>query len=241
MLGDSVMKANLRILAFSLLAASAGHAQFFTETSDAGQTLATADPTALTGALAGAPLTTILGTFNSAADADLFVISITAPATFSATTNNSVTNLGGTDPALFLLSASGQAIATNDDASGATFDATLPAANTLYATLTAGTYYLGISTSGNQPVNSANQLLFAGYPAGDTTAVRGAAPGLNPTSEATFNDSPYDTTRSGAYVIDLTSSATALNPAPEPSSWGVIALGSLAAAFAFLRRRRSTL
>ena len=105
----------------------------------------------------------------------------------------------------------------------------------------AGTYYLGISESGNEPINTASQLLFQGYPGGDTTAVRGAARGLNPTTESTFNSNEFDTTTSGAYEIDLTSAATADNPnapttVPEPSTWAVV--GASCAALAFLRRRR---
>jgi hypothetical protein len=214
--------------------ASTSHAQVFTETTDAGQTLATADPT---GAISGIPLTTIVGTFNSTTDADLYVIQITAPTTFSATTNNTATNLGGQDTALFLFTLAGVPIATNDDApGGTTTDSTLPAGNALFTSLSAGTYLLGISESGNEPVNSANQLLFAGYPGGDTTAVRGAASGLNPTQESNFNSNPFPGGGSGAYEIDLTGSAT--SAVPEPSTWAAVVLGGVAAAFAFLRRRR---
>jgi hypothetical protein len=151
--------------------------------------------------------------------------------TFSATTNNVATNLSGVDTALFLFNSNGMAIATNDDASGTTLDSTLPAGNALYASLAAGTYYLGISTSGNEAINSASQLLFAGYPGGDTTAVRGAVAEINPTTEANFNGNSFDTTTSGAYEIDLTSAATAFNPAivPEPSTWVLLALGGLIA------------
>jgi hypothetical protein len=228
------------LTAGSLLAGTgAANAQVFVETTDAGQTLATADSTAATPALAGTPLTTITGTFNTASDADLYAIDITSPSTFSATTNNLATNLGGTDTELFLFNSSGVAIAANDDAAGGTtLDSTLPSGSTLLANLTAGTYYLGISTSGNEPINSASQLLFSGYPGGDTTAVRGPANETNPTSEATFNDNPFDSTTSGAYEIDLTSAATAINPVPEPSTWSAAIAGGVASAFAFLRRRR---
>jgi hypothetical protein len=201
--------------------------------------LPTADSTGVT---AGLPLTEILGTFNAATDADLYVINLTNPATFSASTNNSVTNLGGQDTALFLFSASGAAIATNDDApGGTTTDSTLPACNTLYASLAAGTYYLGISESGNEPVNTANQLLFKPYPGGDTTAIRGPASGVNPTTEANFNGNSFAGGGSGNYEIDLTSTTTALIPGavPEPGTWTVVVLGSIAAGFTFLRRHRS--
>ena len=161
--------------------ASTSRAQGYIETGDAGSTLASAAVTS------GASLPSISGSFSGLNDADLYKITISAPGSFSASTVNTITDAGGQDTALFLFSSTGTAIATNDDAaSGTTVDSALPAGNTLYASLAAGTYYLGISESGNEPVNTANQLLFAGYPGGDTTAVRGAASGLNPTTESGF-------------------------------------------------------
>ena len=212
----------------------------YAETGDAGQTLATAQGTASTAAPAGTTLNTITGTFNGLNDADLFVIRIATPSAFSASTVNAATNLGGQDTALFLFNASGVAIATNDDAAGgASTDSSLPTGNTLYASLAAGTYFLGISESGNEPVNANSQLLFAGYPGGDTTAVRGAASGLNPTTLATFDSQSFGG-GAGAYEIDLSGAATAANPnaVPEPSTWAALALGSLAT-LAITRRRRT--
>ena len=223
--------------AVSITLHGAARAQFV-ETTDAGQTLITASSTA-TG-LAGTALTTINGSFAGLNDADLFAITITTPSTFSAKTTNAVTDAGGQDTALFLFDASGHAIATNDDAAGGlTLDSTLPAGNSLFATLAAGTYFLGISESGNEAINSASQLLFAGYPGGDTTAVRGAASGLNPTTLATFNSNAFVGGGAGAYEIDLTSAATATNPnaVPEPSAWTALGLGSLAAGALILRPR----
>ncbi len=244
------MKLSRNPLAASLFAAasfttiaSTSHAATalttFTETADAGQTLKTAAATASTAAPAGSPLTTIFGSLSTASDADLYAITISTPSTFSASTVNSVTGTSGLDTALFLFNASGVAIATNDDASGgASVDSSLPSGNTLYANLMSGVYYLGIGSSGNEAINSASQLLFAGYPGGDTTAVRGTASGLNPTTLSTFNSNEFDTTTSGAYEIDLTSTATAANPAvPEPSTWAAFVLGGIAAGFAILRRR----
>ena len=236
---NKILVAALSTAASFLAVQSSSHAQVFTEATDAGQTLLTADATAI--GVSSTPLTTIVGTFNAATDADVYVIDITAPGTFSASTVNTVTDRGGQDTALFLFNAKGNAVATNDDAAGGlTTDSALPAGNALYANLAAGIYYLGISQSGNEPVNTANQLLFQPYPGGDTTAVRGAATGLNPTTEATFNGNDSDG-GTGAYEIDLTSTESAFNPnaVPEPSTWAAFAVGSIAAAFTFLRRRHA--
>ncbi len=234
-----------KILTVSLFAAtsftalqSTSRAAIYTEIEDAAQVLPSAAATASATAPTGTSLTTILGSFSSVTDADLYAFQITAASTFSASTVNALTNTGGQDTALFLFNASGVAIATNDDASGLTLDSSLPAGNTLYANLAAGTYYLGISESGNEAINQNSKLLFAGYPGGDTTAIRGAANGVNPATEATFNGNSFGG-GAGSYEIDLTSAATAANPnaVPEPSTWTAFALGSIAAGATMLRRR----
>ena len=230
------MKRENKVVAAGLMAAavailtSTSHAQGYTEGADAGQTLGTAAVTT------GTSLPSITGTFSGLTDADLYKFVISAPGSFSASTVNAVTDAGGQDTALFLLSSTGTAIATDDDAAGGTtLDSALPAGNALYANLAAGTYYLGISESGNEPINSASQLLFAGYPGGDTTAVRGAASGLNPTTESSFNGNAYGGS-AGAYQINLTGASAAL-PVPEPSTWATLVLGTMTAAFTFLRKR----
>ena len=237
-LSQTPLAASLFAVASFSASASTSHAAVgavYTEVGDAGQTL----PTAQSTGVAAVPLSTITGSFSGVNDADLYAITITSPTIFSASTVNAVTNTGGQDTAIFLFSATGTAIATNDDAAGGlTTDSSLPAGNSLITSLAAGTYYLGISESGNEPINTASQLLFAGYPGGDTTAVRGPASGLNPTTESTFNSNSYGG-GSGAYEIDLAGAAGAINPnaVPEPSTWAALALGSLAAGFTFLRRR----
>jgi hypothetical protein len=215
--------------------AGVSHAGMFTETSDAGDTLATADAT---GSM-GTQLTTIFGSLQSTGtDADLYVIDITSPATFSASTNNTMTNTGFTygsnnlvlDTSLFLFDASGNAVAANDDTSGSILTSTISGAQ---LNLTAGIYYLGISITGNEPVNSANQLLFATND--DATAVRGPETfnNLNPTTLSTFNSNNYDD-ENGNYQIDL----TGVDAAPEPSSWAAAALGASLVAYLSLRRGR---
>ena len=138
------------------------------------------------------------------------------------------------DTALFLLNSSGMAIYTNDDASGASVQSTLPAGTSFTMTLAPGTYYLGISLSGNEPINSNGQLLFAAYIGGDSTSVRGAAAGINPSTHSNFNGTPFFN-EMGAYRIDLTSALTAV--VPEPTTIGLCVMG-VAVIGATLRKRR---
>ena len=211
---------------FCVLASASLQAQTWTETGDAGQTLGTAQAA---GVIANQALNQISGTISSGTDADLFRFTITAPTTFSATTTfGGLTTL---DTALFLFNSSGAAIYTNDDASGASLQSTLPGGTSFTMSLAAGTYYLGISLSGNEPINLNSQLLFSPYIAGDSTSVRGAAGGINPTTLANFNGLT-SFAETGSYRIDLTSAATV----PEPST---VALGLVGAAAlgAFIRKR----
>ena len=223
--------------ALGLAFAGAASAQTFTETGDAGQTVATAQSTGS----GSSPLTSISGSLDSTYDADLFRIYISNPSTFSATTLNAATD-ASLDTELFLLTATGAGIAANnDDQSGFYLDSTLPAGNALYANLSAGYYLLGISNSGNEPVNSANQLIF-GNPPADTTSVRGPATGLNPTTMVDFNGNVDDPTDDGpgSYRIDLTGvtqGQAAVSAAPEPGTWALMLLGMGLCGRAIRRRR----
>lgn len=213
-------------------------AQVYNE-GNAGQTLATAADT--TTSATGLALTTINGTLT-AQDADLFRIYISSPGTFSVTTNNAVTNSsypGGfsLDTALFLFDATGHAIATNDDTDGMTLTSTLSHTNALLSNLAAGYYYLGISISGNEPVNAVNNLLFQ---TGDYTDVRGPATNITPTTLADFDAFSYDDTP-GAYQINLTGvtfGPAAVAGVPEPATWAMMVMG-FGAIGAGLRRRQA--
>ena len=204
--------------------ASNSRAAVYAETGDTGQTLATAQN-------AGSA-TGFSGTLSTAGDADLYVFTIANAGTYTfsdtgtAGTTSVTYGAGQLDTAIFLFSSTGTALYTDDDASGTSVESSLT------ETLAAGTYYFGISESGNEAINSNSQLLFAGYPGGDTTATRGAASGVNPTIESNFNGNQYDTDH-GTYNVTIT------NAVPEPSTWTALALGSIAAGFTILRRRSS--
>lgn len=198
----------------------------FAEAGDAGQTLATAQAT---GTDATTALTAISGTVSTFTDADLFRFTITSTTTFSATASSTA----GIDTSLFLFTAAGVPVLANDDSSNTSLQATLPANNALLTSLTAGTYYLGISLSGNEPVNLNSQQLFTvDQP---TTNVRGAASGLSPASEDTFNGQTFFN-ESGDYSIALTGANTAA--IPEPSSVALALVGAGACLVLVRRIRR---
>ena len=157
------------LAAILVLSAGSLRAQVYTEIGDAGPTLATAQAT---GTSSGLVLITITGTISEVSDADMFRFTITSPMTFSASTVNGLTLI---DTALFLFRSDGTGVYTNDDANGTTLQSVLPAGTSFTMSLSPGIYFLGISLSGNEPINLNSQLLFAGFPGGDPTAVRGPA------------------------------------------------------------------
>ena len=229
------MEQRKRKLAATLFAAAASavltaplHAVTYLEptNTDAGQTLATAQGT---GGNNTTPLEAISGTLSNANDADLYYITINNAAAFAA----SVT--GDLDSALFLFTLNGTPIATNDDGVNNGVNAAFAPGNSLYASLASGQYLLAISGSSNEAVNAVNQLLFAGTGTGSTTATRGPASGVNPTTLSDFDSNAYDPTNFGPYQINLTSVNTAV---PEPSTWAALATGIAAGGFLLLRRRQ---
>lgn len=207
------------------VAATPAYAGIYNEVGDAGQTQATAQST--TGG-SGA-LTNIRGSLLSSHDADLYVIYISNPGTFSASTVNATG--GFLDTQLFLLTLAGAPIILNDDAAGGlSLLSTLPAGSA--SSLAAGFYILGISMSGYDPINSVSQLLFA---AGLSTDLRGPASGLQPGVLGGFFDSTFFNDR-GNYDIVLTGARAAI---PEPGTGALVLLGIAICAFATSRRRRS--
>ncbi len=222
------------ILALAALAAAPSFADTYTEGGDVGETLATAAGTGT-----GAALTSIFGSLSSTTDADLFVIDITTPGAFSATTVNASTD-SYLDTQLFLFTISGKPIVANDDEpSGLTLVSTLPLYNTAgnsFGPVAAGRYVLGIALSGYEPVNANGQLLF-NFPA-STTDLRGPNGGLVPAALANFSGGGFV---GGTYAITLTGAlaAPAPLPVPEPSAALLLAAGLAAVGVAARRRAAS--
>lgn len=195
----------------------------YAEPGDAGQTLATAANTNLS--VGGVSNNAITGTIGTTTDADLYKFTVTSSIIFTATAAggaSSVAGNGNIDTSIFLFDISGNPLVANDDQNNANYQGSFT------FNLTAGTYYLGIALSGNEPVNSNNQRLFTvDQP---TIGQRGAASGLNPTTLATF-DGQTSTPETGPYSITITSAV------PEPTTTAALAFGGLAS-LVFLRRLR---
>jgi hypothetical protein len=225
LLRSAASRTLLLLLLVAGTAALPAHATIYNEIGDAGQTQATAQFTTGGSGL----LTNIRGSLLSSHDADLYVIYISNPAAFSATTVNPTG--GFLDTQLFLLTMAGAPIALNDDAPGGlSLLSTLPVGSA--SSLAAGFYLLGISMSGYDPVNAVNQLLFA---SGLSTDVRGPASGLQPGVLGGFFDSTFFND-SGRYDIQLTGARPAI---PEPGTGALVLLGVALCAFATTRRRRA--
>ncbi|MDQ6655257.1 MAG: PEP-CTERM sorting domain-containing protein [Verrucomicrobiota bacterium] len=205
----------------------------YTEVGDAGNSYGTAQSTAASAASAGAPLNRIFGSLSAISDADIFVIYISNPAAFSATTVNSLTGATNLDTQLFLFDSQGRAVFGNDDdASGTTLGSTLPGGNA-FGPQVAGIYYLGISLSGNDPINFASQLMFL-LPS-TSTEIRQRNPNA-PGSVFNFDPSRVTSTTGGAYQIDLIGAQTAF--VPEPTTIALAVFGAIGIA-AVARKRRA--
>lgn len=215
------LAATLGVTASLLTLSSPLLAQSYSESGDAGQTPGTAQGT---GATSGQPLSTISGQLFSFNDADLFLININSPGTFSASTVNGLTLV---DTQLFLFTLNGTALYANDDASGLTLQSTLPAGSALGPQVT-GTYILAVASNGNDAVDAVARLVFASN--ADPTTGRGPAGG-GEGPVAAFTNAGTD---SGTYSIDVTGAATAV---PEPSTVALLGLAAIGAGAAALRRR----
>jgi hypothetical protein len=216
----AVEVARITAIVAVFVARTAGAATW-TEIGDAGQLPGTAQVTKGTG-----PLTLITG-HHSPNDADAFLIRITDPATFSATTDG----LANWDTQLFLFTPDGFGVYYNDDISASDRQSTLPVGNPNGPT-TPGLYILAISEYNMKPSSTGGLIFPTIYP-----GVFGATgPGAGAALSTWNNDGADD----ADYAIALTGAAPAVSlGVPTLSAWGlVLACLFLAGVGAFALRRR---
>lgn len=155
----------------------------------------------------------VSGTLSSLADVDMFAFYVTGGSPLVLTTSATST----IDAQLFLFTASGMAILGNDDTASS-----LDAAITTL--LSPGLYFFAISAFDRDPVNAANQEIFADTFPGLQLPINGGGPvaGWNSFGEI------------GTYTINLSGARAAPLTVPEPASLALLASGLLGLA---VRRR----
>jgi hypothetical protein len=202
-------------LGFAAIALAAGnaHAAIWSETGDAGQLVGTAQGTTGSG-----PLTAITGGVSSADRVDMFVITITNPLLFSASTVGGATF----DTQLFLFTLAGIGVAHSDDTATST-----------QSTLTGqfvpapGNYLLAISMYDRDPVSTSGAQLWNDTPFNVERAPDGPAAG------SPLANWGGGTGAGGAYSIGLAGATfSTLVPAP-----GTVMLAGLAGLAMVTRRR----
>ena len=214
-------------IVLSALAPGSLRAQVYLETTDAGATLAAATTAAGSGSLQE-----IDGTISGGSDVDIFKLRIVDLANFSATTVNLTTSM---DTQLYIFDSAGNALVGNDDATGSSFQSTIPTGSLSSVSLGSDVFYLAVSLSGNNPINSSSQLLFATYGA-NTTVLLTPAASVSPTTLDSFDGGTYFA-ESGAYAINLTGAAGIVSAVPEVSTTS-LALGFAALGGGLAMRRR---
>jgi hypothetical protein len=154
---------------------------------------------------------------------DMFVIQVTDPLAFSATTVG--TGGGGLieDSQLFLFNTAGLGVYANDDADGLTRRSTLPAGH-LSGSLSAGLYFLAISGFDRDPVGAVD-LIFPNFPRSEVSGPSGPDGGTPISGWSGFGDfGPYTILLTGADPVPPSVPPVSV-PTPEPST--IILLGIL--------------
>jgi hypothetical protein len=200
-----VISTTSRAALLALLLPMAASAATFTESGDAGASIAGANSIAL-----GDP-TQIDGTLADADDADLFGITLTAGVPFLATSSGAAT-APVLDTQLILFDALGNGLAYNDDVDVTDFYSRLS-----FTPTTTGVYYLGIAGIGLAPRDGLGNFLYVRDPF-DPTAQLGASAAGPLDSFAPDGSGLSDF---GGYRIALEGAS----PVPEPGTALLVALG----------------
>ena len=200
------MKIQLVTAAVLIALSGSGHAMFM-EVGDAGELVGTAQ-------LVPDGTEHIMGAIDPFGDVDLYKFNHGGGSFGASTASGTLI-----DTQLYLFDAGGNGIVSNDDSSG------LQSAIT-FSDLAAGMYFLGISVFNNEPVNAANELIFAD---GDF--------GLNSPAVADALLAGWDGNQvadEGSYLISFRR-PTETAVIPEPTVAALLGAGLLGLS---LRRRR---
>jgi len=185
--------------------------------------------------LTGIGVTQIVGNLAFPLGVDMFRITITNFATFSAVTTG--VSFGVPDTELFLFNASGLGVYANDDATGANTLSCLPSGgggNPCSSTRPSGvgptsdgTYYLAITRSENGPLSVGGEIFnilnSTDVVGPDTTMGGGSA--VTGWDNNVFTGPDFDLT-----AFDILLTGTSLNVVPEPATWALILIGMLSLA-----------
>jgi MYXO-CTERM domain-containing protein len=214
---------NMRALGLlaALGAAASAFGQTYNEASDAGDMPGTAQ-----GAVGLGALTDIFGACATRLDADMYVINISNPAAFSATTNVAPGTM--TDTTLYLFNLDGTGIAKNDDVDSTNFLSIMPVGAAQYASLTPGDYLLAVGPFAFAPFWNPVPATLADLVFNINTFTGVIGP-QNPGPMLGWADA--GSTDAGTYHITLTGASMV----PAPGAMALLGLAGLAAA----RRRRA--
>ena len=207
------------VIVLAFIAVNAAHAIPFSEIGDAGNLLPTSQAV-------GSGVNSISGSLSSAGDVDLYRLGLSS-GLFTASTGVAAVGVGP-DTQLFLFDSTGRGIVYNDDATGLTTQRSL-----VSATLTAGTYYLGISVWNIDPYSAGGNIFPDTYFCCSTPIAGPTGPGgALPLSYWAPGPSGTNGSQPGRYVISLNQSTV-----PEPSS--LLLLGSGLIGLALWGRKRA--
>lgn len=222
------MGVSISLLAMSLLASPA-HAVDWTEISDAGQLVGTAqEPTG------DGRLRNIYGTISTTNDVDMYRLYISNPDTFSASVNSTS---GDLDSAIGLFNEGGFALYANDDAMLGTRNAALPAGH-VNGPQAPGWYHLAVVPLGTPPVSgdgfTPDHYMFPNVSSPYTQVFTASGPGgASPlTGWAPVDDMALNE----GYRLRL--SGVQVSPIPEPETYAML-LAGLGLIGAMVRRRKS--